>query len=162
MFLQRVGRVQISITQRVSKSVSLRVKKYIDKGTLMEIPQALWTFNSLTIGGCYETVLFRYLSDHTFYISQSLISEIHNLRGSSFFSKCWKFDVDSRNIVKYWEKAFTVLDNCFLIGCFKFSLLRREYLSSVIKELTKYLKGYNITNRDIFSISSSSSDQKIW
>ena len=75
------------------------------------------------------------------------------LRGSSFFSKCFKFDVDSRNLVKYPEKGFTFLDHYILIGCCKFWLLQREYLSSAAKILTKSPKGYNITKRDSFCIS---------
>ena len=46
------------------------------------------------------------------------------------------------------------------IGCSKLSLLRREYLSSVVKVLKKSPKGKNITNRDIFQVSSTRNDQK--
>ena len=41
------------------------------------------------------------------HIFQSIISETNNLWGSSFFSKYFKFYVDSQNAEKNWENIFT-------------------------------------------------------
>ena len=79
---------------------------------------------------------------------------------SSFSPKCLEDVVDSRNWVKYSERVFTFLDKYILIGYCKFSLLRRKYLSTALKVLTKYLKGYKIANRDIFRVSFNQSDEK--
>ena len=79
---------------------------------------------------------------------------------SSFSPKCLEDVVDSRNWVKYSERVFTFLDKYILIGYWKFSLLRRKYLSTALKVLTKYLKGYKIANRDIFRVSFNQSDEK--
>ena len=38
--------------------------------------------------------------------SEYVISEIQKLWGSSFFSKCSKFNLDFRNSAKNWEKIF--------------------------------------------------------
>ena len=44
-----------------------------------------------------------------------------------FFFKCLKFNVDSKNAIKFCEKAFGFSDNCIWIGSGKFSLLLREH-----------------------------------
>ena len=90
-------------------SASLKVIIQFDKSTLMEISLVFGTLNILTVEGCYETGLFKHLSN---YISRSLIRKIHRLRGLSLFPKCLKFDVESENWAKYFEKAFTFRDNC--------------------------------------------------
>ena len=44
-----------------------------------------------------------------------------------FFSKCSKFNLDSKNAIKMRQKFFGHSDNCIWIGDGKFSLLLREY-----------------------------------
>ena len=43
--------------------------------------------------------------------SQSVISEIQNLWGSSFYEKCLKFNLDFKNLAKNWVKVFCFWDN---------------------------------------------------
>ena len=57
---------------------------------------------------------------------QSIISETNKLGGSSFFSKCFKFYVDSANAEKNWANIFRFSDNCVWIGCVKHSFLLRD------------------------------------
>ena len=56
--------------------------------------------------------------------SESVISEIQNLWGSSFFSKYSKFNQDFKNAARNSEKVFCFWDNCISIGIVKLSLLR--------------------------------------
>ena len=60
-------------------------------------------------------------------VLESLISEIQNLWGSSFFSKYSKFNLDFENVVKNWEKVFSFSGNRTWIGIVKLSLLRTGY-----------------------------------
>ena len=78
--------------------------------------------------------------------------------GTSFFWKCSKFNLALKNEETNWENVFCFLDNCIQIGSFKFSLLRREYLSSEVNKLTKTL---DITRRRVFQLNCFHSDQYI-
>ena len=66
--------------------------------------------------------------------SESVISEIQNLWGSSFFSKYSKFKLNFKNVEKNCEKIFCFWDNCFWIGIVKLSLLRRGYFSLRVQD----------------------------
>ena len=87
--------------------------------------------------------------------------EIHQLWVSSFFWKCFKYNIDFKNGKKIPEKVFCFCDNCIWIGCFKLSLLRREYFSSTVNVLTSSLKILPITKRDFSLLSCLHSYQKI-
>ena len=52
------------------------------------------------------------------------------------FSKCSKFDEHSKSAIRHAENVFSSSDNCLSIGSGKFSLINREYLSSLLKVLT--------------------------
>ena len=82
-------------------------------------------------------------------LSQSVISEIHKLGRSSFFSKRLKFDLDFKNAESNWQKVFCFLYNCIWIGSGKFHLLRRKYLLSAVSVLTKSPK-ISISIRETF------------
>ena len=84
--------------------------------------------------------------------SKSVISEIQNLWGSSFFSKCSKFDLVFKNGEKKQEKVFRFWDNCIWIDIVKFSLLRRAYLSSALNVLTRSPKTWYVDKRDFFRL----------
>ena len=53
---------------------------------------------------------------------------------------------------KLHENIFFLCEKCILIACVKFSLLRREYLSSVVNLLTNSLTIFHITKRDLFKL----------
>ena len=72
--------------------------------------------------------------------------EITRLEYSSFFSKCSKFNAHLRNTIKNPEKVFCFLDNGASSCCEKFSMFRREHLSSVVNVLTNSL---NISDQTI-------------
>ena len=94
--------------------------------------------------------------------SESLISEIQHLWGSSFFPKCSKSNLDFKNVAKKWEKVFAFRDNCIWIGIVKVSLLRTGYLPSAANVLTSTPKIWHIKNRDFFQLNWLGSDQWIW
>ena len=54
---------------------------------------------------------------------------------------------------------FSSLNICILTGCVKLSLLRREYLPSVVNVLIYSPKICCITKRDIFQLNLTHSDQ---
>ena len=53
--------------------------------------------------------------------SKSVTSKIQNLWGSSFYSKCLKFNLDFKNAAKNWEKPFSFSGNCISICIVKLS-----------------------------------------
>ena len=79
---------------------------------------------------------------------------MHNLWGSSFFSKCSKFDLVFRYAAKNSEKSFSFLDNDSWICCGKFFLLQGEYWSSAVNVLTNTPKVEDVTKTDIFQLNS--------
>ena len=81
--------------------------------------------------------------------------------GVMFFSKCWKFYVDFENAIKFAKKVFGFLDNCIRVGGGKFFILWRKNLSSVINVLTKSPKISDLTEREVFELSLSQSDERI-
>ena len=93
--------------------------------------------------------------------SESVISEIQKLWGSYFFSKYSKFDLNSRNAGKIWEKVFCFWDNCIWIGIVKLSLLRTGYFSSAANVLTSSPKICHVNQRNFFEQNFLSSDQWI-
>ena len=68
--------------------------------------------------------------------SESVISEIQKLWGSSFFSKYSKFNVDFKNAAKDWEKKIFFWENSTWICIVKLSVLRTIYFSSLASVLT--------------------------
>ena len=61
---------------------------------------------------------------------------------------------------KVEKNLFFFLDNWIWIGCDKFGLLQRKYLSSGVNVLANNLKILHITNRDIFKLNFPQSDEK--
>ena len=100
-----------------------------------KIHKFLGSINMLTFQWCYETGLFRHLSNHAFH--NLWLRKNIRYEGHLFLWKCIKFGVHSRNWAKYSENIFRFFDNFIWIGCGKFSLLRKEYLPSAITVLTK-------------------------
>ena len=94
--------------------------------------------------------------------SESVTSKIQNLWGSSFDSKCLKFNVDFKNAAKNWEKVFCFSDNYIWTDIVKLSLLRTGYFSSVANVLTSSPKIWHVNKRDFFQLNWLGSDQWIW
>ena len=55
----------------------------------------------------------------------------------NFFPKCFKFNLSSRNAIKYLEKMFGFSDKCHWIGYSKVPELCREYFASAVNRLGK-------------------------
>ena len=121
--------------------------------------QCLGQFTMLLSETSSETGVFRHLSNHVFRV---YISEIQNLWGSSFFSKCLKFIVDFENAAKNSEKVFCFLDNCIWIGINKVSQLRRGYLPCTANMLTNCPKISHVNKRNVLQLNWLGSDQWIW
>ena len=94
--------------------------------------------------------------------SESVISKIQNLGGSSFFKKYLKFNLDFKNAAKNSEKVFCFWDNCIWIGIVKLSLLRTGYFSSAANVLTSSPKIWHVNKRDFFQLNFLGSDRWIW
>ena len=94
--------------------------------------------------------------------SQSVISEIQKLRGSSFFPKCLKFKQNFKIATENWENVFCFWDNCICIGIVKLSLLRKGYFSSGANVLTSSTKILHVNKREVFKLNWLDSDQWIW
>ena len=86
---------------------------------------------------------------------------MHNLWESSFFSECFKFEVDFRNKAKIQKGFLYFLDNCIGIGCGRFSLLSGVYFSLVVNVLISSPKISDVTKRDIFQLNVSQSDEEL-
>ena len=77
-----------------------------------------------------------------------------------FFSKCLKFDVDSRNGTKNQENVSRFSDNCIWIGTCKFSQTWTGYLPSAVNVLTKTPNISSNTRGDIFQMKFTENDKK--
>ena len=93
--------------------------------------------------------------------SESVISEVQNLRGSSFDSRYWKFNLDFKNATKNSEKKFCFSDNYIWIGIVKLPLLRTGYFSSAAIVLTRGPRFGIFNMRDFFELNCLSRDQWI-
>ena len=131
------------------------INKY-GKGSVLDIGTVFGAVFHVACGRVLWNVTFQTFIQSPF--SESVISEIHSLWGSSFFWKCSKFNVDYRNAEKNWEKVFCFWDNSIWIGCVKLSLLRAEYFSSAVNVLTNSLKILNSSNIDLFQLNYVHSD----
>ena len=62
-----------------------------------------------------------------------------------FFWKCSKFNADSKNAEKCFEKIFGFWDKFIWIVCIHLSLLIREFLSSAVNVVRKSLKNIHVS-----------------
>ena len=122
--------------------------------------QCLGPFTMLLGEGSSQTGPFIHLCNKVFL--QSVISEIHKLWGSFFFSKCSKVHLHFKNTEKNVRKCFCFIDNSIWIGYVELSMLRREYLSSAANDLTNGAEILDITNRDFFQLIFLLTDEEIW
>ena len=132
------------------------INKY-GKAAVVDIGTVFGAVFLVGSGSVLWNVTFQTLIQSHF--SESVISEIHCLWGSSVFRKYSKFNVDYRNAEKNWEKVSCFWDNSIWIGCIKLSLLRREYLSAALKVLTNCLKILHSTKRNFLQLILVHSDQ---
>ena len=133
VYYETPPRFKIWLRETFSKSGSVRVMKKSDKNAVMQILQEFGTFlhvdcERLLCKGVFRRVVYTSLW-------QSVISEKKWLWRWSFFSKCLKFDVDSRNGTRKSEQIFSFKDNSIWIGGNKFSQYRKRYLSLAVNVL---------------------------
>ena len=124
------------------------------------LQQCLGSFTMLLVERSSETGRFTHLSNHVFERPQ--FRKYIGYEGHLFFWKCTKSNVDLGNAEKNSEKVFRFWDNWMWIGSLKFSLLRREYLSSAVNVLTNSLKLLYSTKTEFFRLNYLNSDQEIW
>ena len=62
-----------------------------------------------------------------------------------FVSKCSKFNVDSKNAIKNWQKVFDFSDNCISIGNVKFSRITTRILVATSQRVKSYPYRYQCT-----------------
>ena len=111
----------------------------------LRLNQCFSPFRMSPVESSSQTRAFRHLSKDVFcarlfrkYISYERI----------FFWKCSKFNGDSKNAEKNWEKRFCFWDKCIWIVCILLSLLIREYLSQAVTLLRKGLKNFCFSKSD--------------
>ena len=92
----------------------------------------------------------------------SVSSEIHQLWGLSFSLKCSKLNLNLGNAKRKSEIIFPFWDNCIWKCCNKLPLLRREYLSSAVNELTNSPNMLHITQGDFFNLNCFQREQWIF
>ena len=107
----------------------------------------------LLFEGSSETGHFRYLSHNAF--------GVHQLKNTSaitviFSWKYSKLNLNFETEKKKWRKTF-FWDNCIDTCCYKWSLLRREYLLSPVNGLKNSPKILHITQRDFIDFTELSS-----
>ena len=124
----------ISVREIISESVSFRVMKkkkmikwYHANFTRVWDPLICWISKG-ALKRCYLEIAltesFR-VSNFRNKVAMTII----------FFSKCLKFDEESRNGTKQSEKLFGFKDNCIWVGEGKFSQSRTGYLSLAVNVL---------------------------
>ena len=129
------------------------------KVLLWRFDQCLGTFTILLVEASSETWLFRHLSDYVF--GGRNFENTKSLR-VIFYSKCLKSNLDLKNAVKNWQKAFCFWDNFIWIGIVKLSLLRTGYFSLAANVLTSSPKIWHVNKRDFFQLNFLGSDRWIW
>ena len=150
MCQQTVIRLCVWLKQTFSDSITFQIISKYGNRAVVQIPTV---FEPV-----YHVVCQRVLWNGTFWtyilpgFLECVISKRNQLWESSFFWKCSKFNVDFENTRKHCEKAFNFWDNCVRIGSIKFSLLRREYLSSAINVLINSYKALGLTKTDFFRL----------
>ena len=133
------------IRENFSNSICWAVTNESNKATVMQIPRVL--------GHVLPYCLWKHIVKQDFsdiYLttfSESVISEIQNLWGPSFFSKCSNFNLDLENGAKNGEKLF---------------LLRTGYFLSAANVLTRSPKIWHLNKRDFFQLNWLSSGQWLW
>ena len=90
---------------------------------------------------------------------ESVSSKLHQVWGSSFFSKCSKWKLYFENSKRKSGNNFYFWDNSIWRCCYKLSLLRTEYFSSAVNVLTNSPKILHITKRNFFQLNCLHSDQ---
>ena len=98
----------MSIIETFSNSIASAPINKCDKITAMYTPRILWPTYHVGCGKSSETGL---LDIYLTTFSESVISEIENLSGSSFFSKFSKIFLDFKNVEKDSGKVFCFRDN---------------------------------------------------
>ena len=127
---------------------------------LFRFQQFLGPSTMLLVQGYSEAILFWYLSNSVFGSPQ--FRKYVSYECHLFFWIFSKFYLDFKNVDKNWEKLFCFWDNCIWIGCCRYCLLRREYLSWAVNVLKNGLKIFHITKSDFFQLNCLNSNQKLW
>ena len=118
--------------------------------------ECLSLFTMLHVKGSSKTGVFRNLSNHLFrspYFRKYISYE------DQLFLKMLKIHCKFHKRIEKWEKICCSWERRIWSGCFKFSLLRREYLSLGVNVLRNSLKILHVTKRDFFQLNYLQSDQ---
>ena len=124
--------------------------------------QCLGTFTILLPKESSETLKRDFLDFHLITFSDSVISKIQNLWGSSFFSESLKFNANFKSGAENREKDFCFRDYCIWMCIVKLSLWRTRYFSSAADVLTSSTKIWHVNKRGFFQLNFLVNDQWIW
>ena len=116
--------------------------------------------------GSYQWIRWRWWMDfldiYLTTFSESIISEIQKLWGSSFASKYLKCNLDFKNVARNWKKVFCFWGNCIWTGIVKLSLLRTGYFSFSANFLLGSTKIWHVNRREFFQLNWIGRGQWIW
>ena len=149
----------MSIRETLSNWNSSAVVKEYAKGAVMQISTVLGHVYHIAYWSIFWSGTFRHLSDYVFGVRNF---ENTNLWGSFFDSKYLRFNLDFKNGVKNWQKAFCFSDNWIRIGVVKFSLWRTRSFSSAANVLTSSPKILHVNKRHFFQLNWLGGDHWIW
>ena len=111
--------------------------------------QCLGTFTMLLVKRFSQAVLLKHLSGYVFGVRNFEITKSMTI---TFLWKYSKFDLDSKNAAKNWEKAFCFRDNWIWIDVVKLSPLTTGYFSSAANVLTRSPKIWHVNKTDFFHL----------
>ena len=125
----------------------------------MNIIKVLWcrfhqcfgTFTILLVYHIKYPLKWDFLDIYLTMFSESVTSKKQNLWGSSFHSKCLKYNLSFKDAAKYCEKKKIFWDNCIWIDILKLSPLRTGCFSSVANVLTQAVPRFGMSIRETFS-----------
>ena len=108
-------RCQISLRTDIFELNPCYSYKKMIKVCSWSFQQYFWPFNMLTFKRCFETGLFRHLTNHAF--RSLLFRKYITYESHLFFRRCSKFDILFRNSARNSEKVSYFKCNCIWIGC---------------------------------------------
>ena len=118
----------------------------------LRFQQCLGTFTMLLVEASSEMGLFRLKTSYLKTFSEYVTSKMKIVWGSSLFSKCSEFNLDSKNAGETSGMFFCFWDKCLWIGIFKLSPLRTGYFSSAANVSRSSAKIFHVNKRNFFQL----------
>ena len=148
-------RFDLIVLENFSRSLSLRMIKNTIKLLRWRFCKYLEHFHRLTVKAFFEMTFFRECSNQDFY--SLWLRKYISFGDHPFIKKCLKFDIDSMNGTKNWEKFF-----CFEIIAFELGVTNSRNIEQAGDVLRNILEIWLNSTRDHFQINFSQYDENTW